>query len=66
MALDEPTATDSVFDIKGITYLVEPTLMDQAKKIEVDFVEYGMQAGLKISSEVSLGGGSCGSTSCSC
>ncbi|MBW2369064.1 MAG: hypothetical protein JRH15_14390 [Deltaproteobacteria bacterium] len=37
MALDEPRDTDEVFDIGGYTYLVEKTVLEQAKPITVDF-----------------------------
>lgn len=65
MVLDEPKETDEVFSINGFTMLVDKDLMGMTKEITVDFVNYGMGSGFKLSSAVSVGGGACG-TSCSC
>ena len=64
MGLDEATDQDSVFEFSGIQYLVEKTLLDQAKPIEIDF---GVD-GFKITSSLELGAacGGCGSTSNCC
>ena len=64
MALDEPKENDEIIEDNGITFLVEKTLLDQAKPINVDFVESAMGSGFSITSNMQLGG-ACG-TSCSC
>lgn len=67
LALDESKENDNVYDINGITYLVDKALAEQAKEIKVDFVDYFGRQGFSVTSGVSLGGdgGTCGS-SCSC
>jgi len=64
MALDEPQATDEMFDEKGIRFVIEKELFDRAKPISVDFVQGATGAGFMIKSELSKSDG-CGS-SCSC
>ena len=63
MALDEPQASDEVFNEKGIKFIIEKELFDRAKPISVDFVQSAMGAGFMIKSELSKGEG-CGSCSC--
>ena len=65
LALDESKETDNVYDINGITYLIDKALSEQAKEVKVDFVDNNGRSGFSVSSELNLGGGSCG-TSCSC
>jgi Fe-S cluster assembly iron-binding protein IscA len=68
MALDEPREDDEIFKDNGVTYLVNKELLEQAKPIQVDFIESAMGSGFSISSNLKLGGAcgtSCGST-CSC
>jgi hypothetical protein len=36
LALDESKETDNVFEINGLTYLVDKSLEEQAKEIKVD------------------------------
>jgi Fe-S cluster assembly iron-binding protein IscA len=64
MALDEPQENDEVIKDNGITYLIDKELLDQAKPINVDFVESAFGSGFSISSQLSTCGPSCGS-SCS-
>lgn len=73
LALDEKKATDESFDYKGLTVLVEKSLLDQCGSISVDFVDAGPRSGFSISSETPLPGagdgcssGSCGSGGCGC
>ena len=63
MALDEPRDNDEVIKNNGITYLIDKDLLDQAKPINVDFVESAFGSGFSISSKLSTCGPSCG-TSC--
>ena len=65
LALDESKESDNVYDINGITYLVDKTLSDQAKEIKVDFINQMGRSGFSVTSSMISGGGSCGS-SCSC
>jgi Fe-S cluster assembly iron-binding protein IscA len=62
MALDEPKATDDVFDIDGFQYIVDKDFMEKAKPIKVDFSEMGF----KLDSGIDFGSGSgcsgCGTT----
>jgi Fe-S cluster assembly iron-binding protein IscA len=63
MALDEPRENDEIIKDNGINYLIDKELLDQAKPINVDFVESAFGAGFSISSKLSTCGASCG-TSC--
>ena len=65
MALDEPKDDDEVVKDNGFTFLINKELYDQAKPINVDFIDSGMGQGFSISSKLQLGGGGCGS-SCAC
>jgi Fe-S cluster assembly iron-binding protein IscA len=55
-----------VFDIEGITYVVDKGLDEQAKDIKVDYVTQWGRSGFMVTSSVALGGGSSCGTSCSC
>ncbi len=63
MALDEPNDNDEMIKDKGITYLIEKSLYEKVKPINIDFVESAMGSGFSITSAMSLGT-SCGSCSC--
>ena len=39
MALDEPKKEDEVFDEKGTKFIIDKDLLNQAKPINVDFIE---------------------------
>lgn len=67
MVLDEPKENDDVFEINGLTMVVDKDLHAHTKEVTVDYSPYGMGAGFSVTSEVPVGGGgSCGSSSCSC
>ncbi|NSW85181.1 MAG: hypothetical protein HPY84_02560 [Syntrophobacteraceae bacterium] len=66
MVLDEPTEADDVFKVNSFTMVIEKELHKQTKDITVDYVNYGMGSGFKLTPEVAVGGGGCGSTSCHC
>ena len=55
LALDESKKTDVSYEIDGFTYVVEKTLIEEAKPIKIDFT--GM--GFKITSSLRLGGEGC-------
>ena len=63
MALDEPKEQDQVFEFEGVTYLVDTSLMNQARPIKVDYVEDANCSGFSITSTLSHPDG-CGSCSC--
>jgi iron-sulfur cluster assembly protein len=65
MALDEPKENDEIIEDNGVTFLVEKSLFEQAKPINVDFVESAMGSGFSITSNMQMGNSACGS-SCSC
>jgi len=64
MALDESTKDDEIFEDRGVTYLVEKTLFEKVKPIEVDFITTPRGAGFKLTSSLNQES-ACGS-SCSC
>lgn len=67
LALDESKENDSVYDINGITYLIDKALGEQAKGIKVDYVDHMGRSGFSVISEMNLGGGSsCGSSCSTC
>lgn len=62
MVLDEPKEEDEVFNLKGITYVVDKDLYEKAKPITVDYVVSPFGSGFQIRSNLNLGascGGSC-------
>ncbi|MDH3558125.1 MAG: hypothetical protein OES18_19980 [Deltaproteobacteria bacterium] len=63
MALDEPKEQDQIFEFEGVTYLVDTSLMNQARPIKVDYVEDANCSGFSITSKLSQPDG-CGSCSC--
>lgn len=68
MVLDEPKDNDDKYEVDGLTYLIDKELSGQSGDVKVDFVDNGWQQGFVLSTANPLGsgGGSCGSTSCSC
>ena len=63
MALDEPREYDEIIENNNISYLINKELFEQAKPINVDFIESAMGSGFSISSRLNTCG-PCG-TSCS-
>ena len=43
MALDEPKENDSVIDVDGFQYLVNNDLLEKAKPIKVDYLQFGFK-----------------------
>jgi Fe-S cluster assembly iron-binding protein IscA len=66
MALDEPLASDEVIEDNGITFLVDKTLLEEAKPINVDFIVTPGGSGFKVTSPMTAGGGGCGSSCSGC
>ncbi len=52
MALDEPTENDHVFRERGLTFLVEKTLLDSVKPIKIDYVDGTLGSGFTLRSEL--------------
>jgi iron-sulfur cluster assembly accessory protein len=66
MALDEPANTDEVFEEKGTKFVIDKDIYNQAKPINVDFVDTPHGSGFKINSSLApAAGDACGSC-CSC
>jgi Fe-S cluster assembly iron-binding protein IscA len=51
LGLDEVKVEDSVFQIAGVTYMVDKVLMAQVQTIDIDFSDHGFD----ISSSLELG-----------
>ena len=67
MALDEPLAEDEIIEEKGITFLIDKTLLGEAKPIGVDFITTATGGGFKLTSPLTENAGSgCGSSCSSC
>ena len=65
MALDESQGNDEIFTDRGITFLVDKSLLEEVKPINVDFIESDRGAGFKLTSSLAAGAG-CGSSCSSC
>jgi len=64
MALDEPKKEDEIFEKSGITYMIDKTLLKDAKPVNVDYITSDRGSGFSITSHLSAGS-ECGScTSC--
>jgi iron-sulfur cluster assembly protein len=66
MALDEPKKEDEVFDEKGTKFIIDKDLLNQAKPINVDFVETARGSGFKLTSSLAPAASGCGSSCESC
>jgi iron-sulfur cluster assembly protein len=66
MALDEPKKEDEVFDEKGTKFIIDKDLLNQAKPINVDFVESARGSGFKLTSGLQPAEGGCGSSCSGC
>ena len=66
MALDEPGNDDQVFDEKGTKFVIEKNIYEQAKPINVDFIETPQGSGFKVTSSLSAAGEGCGSSCSGC
>jgi iron-sulfur cluster assembly protein len=51
LGLDEVADEDSVFEIAGVTYILDKNLLAQAQTIDIDFTDHGFD----ISSSLELG-----------
>lgn len=62
MALDEPNEKDELIEENGVKYLIEKTLLEQVKPINVDYVDTARGSGFSITANLPQSGG-CGSCS---
>jgi len=62
MAFDEAKENDHVFTERGVTFLIEKTVFDSAKLINIDYVESTLGSGFTLKSELTEGEG--GSITC--
>ncbi|WP_319523976.1 IscA/HesB family protein [uncultured Desulfosarcina sp.] len=64
MALDEIKSSDAVHKAGDFQFIMDRSLLDQAKPVQIDYADLGF----KISSNLELGGGcqSCGSAGSCC
>jgi len=68
MSLDEAKEGDNIFKEDGITFVIDETLFEQAKPINIDFVDSDRGSGFSITSNLPTSnscGHSCGEGSCS-
>jgi Fe-S cluster assembly iron-binding protein IscA len=65
MALDEPGQDDQVFDEKGTKFIIDKDIFEQAKPINVDYIETPQGSGFKVTSSLANAGG-CGSSCSGC
>ena len=66
MALDEPGKDDELFDEKGTKFVIDKDIFNQAKPINVDFIETPQGSGFKVTSSLSAPSGGCGSSCSGC
>ena len=67
MALDESKEGDEIIEDKGLTFLIEKVLMEEAKPITVDFIVTPSGSGFKLTSPFTAGGSDgCGGSCSSC
>jgi Fe-S cluster assembly iron-binding protein IscA len=61
MALDGPLTSDETFMEKGVKFIIDKELYEEAKPISIDFIESPMGAGFLLKSSLSAkgGGGDC-------
>jgi Fe-S cluster assembly iron-binding protein IscA len=66
MALDEPLAGDEVIEDKGVTFIIDKVLLEEAKPINVDFITSPNGSGFKLSSPLTASAAGCGGSCSSC
>ncbi|HOF58019.1 MAG TPA: hypothetical protein PLA81_07175 [Syntrophorhabdaceae bacterium] len=52
MAFDDPKDDDQIITERGITFIIEKTLFDRAKPINIDYVESVLGPGFVLKSEL--------------
>ncbi len=66
MALDEPKDEDQMIDEKGIKFVIDKDLLNQAQPISVDFIETPRGSGFQLTSALPKAEGGCGSSCSGC
>ena len=61
LVLDEPNADDEIFKESGLTYAINKKLYEEAKPVQLDYIETARGSGYRITSNMQK---SCGSCSC--
>lgn len=64
MAVDKKTPQDKVFEYKGVEYIMDQELLDQAKPVRVDYSNNGFR--LESNLELPSGCSSCGTKGSCC
>ena len=64
MALDEPNENDEVFNEAEFTFIIEKSLLEQAKTVNIDFISNATGQGFVITSGMAKAGDCGGCTSC--
>jgi iron-sulfur cluster assembly protein len=59
MALDEPKENDVLLTDQGITFVIEKDIFEEAKPINVDFVESPSGSGFSLTSNLPASGECC-------
>lgn len=65
MSLGEQTSEDEEITEKGIKFIIDKKILEQAKPISVDYVESACGSGFKLTSAFTPAEG-CGSSCCGC
>jgi len=53
MALDGPKESDEIFTEQGVKFVIDKGLLEEAKPINIDFIESAMGAGFMLKSALS-------------
>jgi iron-sulfur cluster assembly protein len=60
MSLDEAKEGDKIFKEDGVTFVIDEQLFDEAKPINIDFIDSDRGSGFSITSSLSTGAGCAG------
>ena len=64
MALDEPNENDDIFTEAEFTFIIEKTLLEQAKTVNIDYISNAMGQGFVITSGMASNADCGGCSSC--
>ncbi len=64
MALDEPNENDEVFNEAEFTFIIEKSLLEQAKTVNIDYIFNANGEGFVITSGMARSADCSGCTSC--
>lgn len=60
MGIDAPTSDDSVLEMSGVRFIVDPMSAQQLEGASIDYVEEVMRQGFTIDAPNAAAGGACG------